>query len=326
MAQLTMIQAINATLVETMEEDERVMVLGEDVGKNGGVFRVTDKLQERFGEERVVDTPLAEAGIIGSSIGLAVNGFRPIAEIQFAGFLYPAFDQLASQAARFRLRSGGRYPVPLVVRVPFSGGIRAPELHSDSFEALFAHTPGLKVAIPSDPYEAKGLLRSAIEDPDPVLFLEPMKLYRTKGEVPDEPYSIPLGEAKVVKEGEDVTVVAWGPTVPLALKAAEALEERRGTSVEVVDLRTVAPFDRETVANSVEKTGRAVVVHEAPKTGGFGAEVAAGIMEGAFLRLEAPVGRVCGYDTAYPGAFQAEDEWMPDLRRLTTAIEEALDY
>ncbi|MDQ3302035.1 MAG: alpha-ketoacid dehydrogenase subunit beta [Actinomycetota bacterium] len=326
MAQLTMIQAINATLVETMEEDERVMVLGEDVGKNGGVFRVTDKLQERFGEERVVDTPLAEAGIIGSSIGLAVNGFRPIAEIQFAGFLYPAFDQLASQAARFRLRSGGRYPVPLVVRVPFSGGIRAPELHSDSFEALFAHTPGLKVAIPSDPYEAKGLLRSAIEDPDPVLFLEPMKLYRTKGEVPDEPYSIPLGEAKVVKEGEDVTVVAWGPTVPLALKAAEALEERRGTSVEVVDLRTVAPFDRETVANSVEKTGRAVVVHEAPKTGGFGAEVAAGIMEGAFLRLEAPVGRVCGYDTAYPGAFQAENEWMPDLRRLTTAIEEALDY
>jgi pyruvate dehydrogenase E1 component beta subunit len=324
--QLTMIQAINGTLAEAMEEDERVMVLGEDVGKNGGVFRVTDKLQERFGEDRVVDTPLAEAGIIGSSIGLAVNGFRPIAEIQFAGFLYPAFDQLASQAARFRSRSVGRYTVPLVVRVPFSGGIRTPELHSDSFEALFAHTPGLKVTIPSNPYEAKGLLRSAIEDPDPVLFMEPMRLYRTKGEVPDEPYSIPLGEAKVAREGEDVTVVAWGPTVPLALKAAEAMEERRGTSVEVVDLRTVSPFDKETVANSVKKTGRAIVVHEAPKTSGFGAEVATGIMEEAFLRLEAPVGRVCGYDTAYPGAFQAENEWLPDLKRLTAAIEEALDY
>ena len=326
MAQLTMIQAINGTLAEAMEEDEQVMVLGQDVGKNGGVFRVTDELQERFGEDRVVDTPLAEAGIIGSSIGLAVNGFRPIVEIQFAGFLYPAFDQLASQAARFRLRSGGRYAVPLVVRVPFSGGIRAPELHSDSFEALFAHTPGLKVAIPSNPYEARGLLRSSIEEPDPVLFLEPMKLYRTKGEVPEEPYSIPLGEAEVAREGEDVTVVAWGPTVPLALEAAESMEERREASVEVVDLRTVAPFDRETVADSVEKTGRAVVVHEAPKTGGFGAEVAAGIMDGSFLRLEAPVGRVCGYDTPYPGAFQAENEWMPDLKRLTAAIEEALDY
>ena len=326
MAQLTMIQAINGTLAEAMDDDERVMILGEDVGKNGGVFRATDKLQERFGEDRVVDTPLAEAGIIGSSIGLAVNGFRPVAEIQFAGFLYPAFDQLASQAARFRLRSGGRYAVPLVVRVPFSGGIRAPELHSDSFEALFAHTPGIKVVIPSDPYQARGLLRSAIEDPDPVLFMEPMKLYRTKGEVPEEPYSIPLGEAKVAREGEDVTVVAWGPTVPLALEAAEAMEERREASVEVVDLRTVSPFDRETVANSVEKTGRAVVVHEAPKTGGFGAEVAAGIMEGAFLRLEAPVGRVCGYDTAYPGAFQAENEWMPDLKRLTAKIERVLDY
>lgn len=326
MAQLTMLQAINGTLAEAMEEDEQAMVLGQDVGKNGGVFRATDELQERFGEDRVVDTPLAEAGIIGSSIGLAVNGFKPIAEIQFAGFLYPAFDQLASQAARFRLRSAGRYPAPLVVRVPFSGGIRAPELHSDSFEALFAHTPGLKVAIPSGPYEARGLLRSAIADPDPVLFLEPMKLYRTKGEVPDEPYSIPLGEAQVVREGEDVTVVAWGPTVPLALEAAEAMEEQRGCSLEVVDLRTVSPLDRETVAGSVEKTGRAVVVHEASKTGGFGAEVATEIMEWAFLRLEAPVGRVCGYDTPYPGAFQAENEWMPDLKRLTAEIERVLDY
>jgi pyruvate dehydrogenase E1 component beta subunit len=321
-----MIQAINGTLAEAMEEDERVMVLGEDVGENGGVFRVTDKLQGRFGEDRVVSTPLAEAGIVGSSIGLAVNGFKPIAEIQFAGFLYPAFDQIASQAARFRLRSAGRYTVPLVIRVPFSGGIRAPELHSDSFEALLAHTPGLKVTIPSDPYDARGLLRSAIEDPDPVLFLEPMRLYRTKGEVPEEPYSVPLGEAKVAKEGDDVTIVAWGPTVPLALEAAEAMAERHATSVEVIDLRTISPFDRETVVGSVEKTGRAVVVHEASKTGGFGAEVAAEIMEWAFLRLEAPVGRVCGYDTPYPGAFQAENEWMPDLRRLTSEIERVLDY
>jgi len=325
-AQLTMIQAINATLARAMEEDERVMVLGEDVGENGGVFRVTDKLQERFGEDRVVSTPLAEAGIVGSSVGLAVNGFKPVAEIQFAGFLYPAFDQIASQAARFRLRSAGRYTVPLVIRVPFSGGIRAPELHSDSFEALFAHTPGLKVTIPSDPHDAGGLLRSAIEDPDPVLFMEPMRLYRTKGEVPEERYSVPLGEAKIAREGEDVTVVAWGPTVPLALEAAEAMAGQRGTSVEVIDLRTISPFDRETVAGSVEKTGRAVVVHEASKTGGFGAEVATEIMEGAFLRLEAPVGRVCGYDTPYPGAFQAENEWMPDLARLTSEIQRVLDY
>lgn len=322
-----MVQAINATLDRAMRNDNRVMVLGEDVGKNGGVFRVTDRLQERFGEDRVVDTPLAESGIVGTSIGLAVNGFRPVVEIQFAGFLYPAFDQLASQASRIRLRSGGRYSVPMVVRAPFSGGVRAPELHSDSLEALFVHTPGLKVVVPSNPYDAAGLLRSAIEDPDPVLFLEPMKLYRTKAEVPEEPYSLPLGKAKVVREGEDVTVVAYGPTVPLAQKVAEESGKRRGASVEVLDLRTLSPFDHETVTDSVSKTGRAVVVHEAAKTGGFGAEVAARIVEdGAFLSLEAPVVRVTGYDTVFPGAFQAEGEYMPSAKRLTRAIEEVVDY
>lgn len=326
MSEMTMLQAINGTLHEAMENDGTVMVLGEDVGKNGGVFRATDRLQERFGEDRVVDTPLAEAGIIGSSIGLAVNGFKPVAEIQFAGFLYPAFDQIASQAARFRLRSAGSYTVPMVIRVPFSGGIRAPELHSDSFEALFAHTPGLKVVVPSDPHEARGLLNSAIDEPDPVLFLEPMRYYRTKGEVSEESYSIPLGEARVAREGQDVSVVSWGPTVPLALVAAAEIEQSRGVSVEIIDVRTVSPLDRETIAASVEKTGRAVVVHEAVKTGGFGAEVATGIMETAFLRLEAPVGRVCGYDTPYPGAVQAENEWMPDTVRLISEIESVLDY
>lgn len=327
MAGMTMLQAINGAMAGAMERDPRVMILGEDVGKNGGVFRATDALQERFGEERVVDTPLAESAIIGTAVGLAVNGFRPIAEIQFAGFLYPAFDQIASQASRLRMRSAGRYSAPIVIRCPFGGGVRTPELHSDSLEALFVHTPGLKVAVPSNAYDAKGLLSSAIEDPDPVLFLEPMKLYRTgKVEVPEEPYTVPLGEARVALEGTDFTVVAYGPTVPLALETAEAVRKDKGISVEVVDLRTLSPLDQETVAESVAKTGRALVVHEATKNGGFGAEVATRIMEHAFLYLEAPVARVCGYDTAFPGAFQAEDEWLPSVWRLANAIEDLVDY
>jgi pyruvate dehydrogenase E1 component beta subunit len=325
MAEKTMIQAINEAMRQEMERDERVIVLGEDVGKNGGVFRATDGLLEQFGDRRVFDTPLAESGIIGTSIGLAVNGFRPIAEIQFLGFVYQAMDQLAAQAARLRFRSAGRFTCPLVVRSPYGGGVRTPELHSDALEALFTHSPGLKIVMPSNAYDAKGLLISAIRDEDPVLFLEPMKLYRAlRMEVPDEPYEIPLGKARVVKEGEDVTIISWGATVPLVAKLAVEMKAQ-GVDAEVIDLRCLQPLDIDTIVQSVEKTGRVMIVHEAVKTNGFGAEIAALISERSLFTLSAPIVRVTGYDTPYPVP-SVEDDWLPNATRIFEGVQMLMRY
>ncbi|MBX6395897.1 MAG: alpha-ketoacid dehydrogenase subunit beta [Alicyclobacillaceae bacterium] len=326
MREMTMIQAIRDAMKMALERDDRVLLLGEDVGKNGGVFRASEGLQEEFGEHRVVDTPLAESAIVGTAVGLAVAGMRPIAEIQFLGFIYEAMDQVASQAARIRFRSYGQYSAPLVIRAPFGGGVRTPELHSDSLEALFLHTPGLKVVIPSNPYDAKGLLLAAIQDPDPVIYLEPLKLYRAfRTPVPEEWYEVPIGKARILAEGTDLTLIGWGPTVPVIQRAAEVVRERWGYSCEVIDLRSIAPMDIETIVSSVEKTGRAVVVHEAVMSGGVGAEVAARIGEGAFLSLEAPVARVTGYDTPYPVP-SIEDAWLPDVGRVADAVHRTMTF
>ncbi|MFM1890302.1 MAG: hypothetical protein RLZZ565_1059 [Planctomycetota bacterium] len=322
MANLTLVQAINLALVQEMERDDRVILLGEDVGPNGGVFRVTEGLHKRFGGHRVVDTPLAESGIIGTAIGLAMAGLRPIPEIQFEGFLGPAYDQLCSHAARMRTRTRGAFTVPMTVRVPVGGGIHAPELHSDSPEAIYAHQPGMKVVMPASPYDAKGLLLSAIRDPDPVIFFEPKRIYRAfREEVPEDEYTIPLGQARVVCEGEELTMVSWGASVIQCMQAIE----KSGRSIELIDLRTIYPFDMETVAASVKKTGRAVVVHEAPKTCGFGAEIASRIMEECFLSLEAPVQRVAGFDTIMP-YYKLELEYLPESERIGLAVEETLAY
>ncbi|MFZ9691426.1 MAG: alpha-ketoacid dehydrogenase subunit beta [Phycisphaerales bacterium] len=322
MANLTLVQAINLALVQEMERDDRVILLGEDVGPNGGVFRVTEGLHKRFGGHRVVDTPLAESGIIGTAIGLSMAGLRPIPEIQFEGFLGPAYDQLCSHAARMRTRTRGAFTVPMTVRVPVGGGIHAPELHSDSPEAIYAHQPGMKVVMPASPYDAKGLLLSAIRDPDPVIFFEPKRIYRAfREEVPEDEYTIPLGQARVVCEGEELTMVSWGASVIQCMQAIE----KSGRSIELIDLRTIYPFDMETVAASVKKTGRAVVVHEAPKTCGFGAEIASRIMEECFLSLEAPVQRVAGFDTIMP-YYKLELEYLPESERIGLAVEETLAY
>lgn len=324
MQKLDLVGAINQALLQEMERDDRIIVLGEDVGLNGGVFRVTDGLQKRFGCDRVVDTPLSESGIIGTSIGLAMAGMRPMPEIQFEGFLGPAYDQLVNQAARCRSRTRGAFTCPMTVRVPIGGGIHAPELHSDSPEAIYAHVPGLKVVMPSRPYDAKGLLLSAIRDPDPVIFFEPKRVYRAlKEEVPAEEYTLPIGKAAVVNEGEDLTVIAWGAMVSECLSAIDELPEE--LSIELIDLRTIYPIDVETIVNSVTKTGRAVVVHEAPRTAGFGAEISALIQENCFLSLEAPVQRVTGFDTAMP-YYKLEKKYLPDARRIAQAIRECLDY
>ncbi|MBC7773674.1 MAG: alpha-ketoacid dehydrogenase subunit beta [Pyrinomonadaceae bacterium] len=324
MANLTLVQAINLALSQEMDADPRVIILGEDVGKNGGVFRVTEGLQARFGAERVVDTPLAESGIMGTSIGLAMAGMRPIPEIQFDGFLGPAYDQLVNHAARYRTRSRGAITIPLTVRVPVGGGIHAPELHSDSPEAIYAHHPGLKVVMPSTPYDAKGLLISAIRDPDPVMYFEPKRIYRAfREEVPEAEYMIPIGQAKVVSEGTDVTVVSWGATVVQCIEALDQLPE--DVSAELIDLRTIYPYDADTVAASVEKTGRCVIVHEAPKTAGFGAEIATMIQERCFLHLEAPVQRVAGFDTVMP-YYKLELEYLPDAKRIAEAIGQVMAY
>jgi 2-oxoisovalerate dehydrogenase E1 component beta subunit len=321
----TMVQAICDALKVALENDPRVILLGEDIGKNGGVFRATEGLWELFGEERVMDTPLAEAGIIGSSIGLAVGGFRPVAEVQFMGFIYPAMEQLVTHAARLRTRTQGRYPASMVVRVPYGGGIRAPELHSDSTESLFVHIPGLKVVTPSTPKDAKGLLLSAIEDPDPVLFLEPMQLYRSvKEEVPEGWYEVPIGQARKVTDGEDVTLIAWGTMVPVAKKAAEAAK-KEGISCDLIDLRSLSPLDEETIIHSVKNTGRVVIVHEAPRTAGVGAELTALINEQAFLYLEAPVTRVTGYDVPVP-MYALEDDFRPDVKRVYQSICQVVSY
>jgi pyruvate dehydrogenase E1 component beta subunit len=322
MANLTLVQAINLALIQEMERDERVLLLGEDVGANGGVFRVTEGLHKRFGGKRVVDTPLAESGIIGTSIGLAMAGLRPVPEIQFDGFLGPAYDQICSHAARMRTRTRGAFTVPLTIRVPVGGGIHAPELHSDSPESIYIHTPGLKVVMPSSPYDAKGLLISAIRDPDPVIFFEPKRIYRAfREEVPEDEYTLPLGKARVVCEGEQMTVVSWGASVVQCMQAIE----RSGRSIELIDLRTLYPFDMDAVEASVKKTGRCVIVHEAPKTCGFGAEIAARIMERCFLHLEAPVQRVTGFDTIMP-YYKLELDYMPDADRIARALEEIAAY
>lgn len=322
---LTLVQAVNRALRVEMEKDERVLILGEDVGRDGGVFRVTEGLLDAFGPDRVMDTPLAESGIVGTAIGLALGGFRPVAELQFMGFMYPAVNQLFAHAARYRNRTRGRFHLPMVVRMPYGGGIHPPEHHSESYEALLANTPGLKVVIPSTPYDAKGLLISAIRDEDPVLFLEPKRIYRAfREEVPAGDYTVPLGKANVVKEGKDVSLITYGACVRQALEAHEALG-REGVSAEVVDLRTVSPLDAEAILASVGKTGRAVIIHEAPRNAGVGAEVAALIAEKALLDLRAPVQRVTGFDTVFPYPL-LENHYLPTRDRVVAAAKKTLEF
>ena len=323
--QMTMIEALNSALSLELERDKRVVVLGQDIGANGGVFRVTEHLQKKFGEKRVFDTPLAESGIIGTSVGMAVYGLHPIAEIQFAGFLFVCMNQLVSQAARIRFRSAGAFTCPLVVRSPYGGGVRTPELHSDSLEGVFLQAPGFKIVIPSNPYDAKGLLASAVSDPDPVLFLENIKLYRSfRQDTPEDYYTIPLGKAKVVQEGSDVSIFAYGAMVNVALDAAKQASQEMGTSIEVIDLRTVWPLDEDAIAASVEKTGRAIIVHEAPRAGGIGAEITAIINERCFYSLLKPIERVTGYDTPYPVPGQ-EDYYVPTPAKVMTAIRNVME-
>lgn len=321
---LTLVDAINEALEQEMTRDERVVILGEDVGANGGVFRVTEGLQKIFGKDRVIDTPLAESGIMGTAIGLAMAGMRPIPEIQFDGFLGPAYDQLTNHAARYRTRTRGAITIPLTVRVPVGGGIHAPELHSDSPEAIYAHTPGLKVVMPCTPVDAKGLLTAAIRDPDPVVFFEPKRVYRSfREEVPEEEYTIPIGHAKVVSEGTDLTVVTWGASVFECLAAIDKLPE--DVSIELIDLRTIYPIDLDTIVQSVQKTGRCVIVHEAPKTSGFGAEISSLIQENCFLFLKAPVQRVAGFDTVMP-YYKLELDYLPDAKRIAESVTQTLAY
>jgi len=324
MAVMTLIQAINAALSGEMERNPAVVLLGEDIGKHGGVFRATEGLWERFGPERVMDTPLAEAGILGMAIGMALNGLRPVAEIQFADFIYPAFDQIVSELAKFRYRSAGQFPAPVVIRAPSGGGIKGGLYHSQSPEAYFVHTAGLTVVMPSTPADGKGLLVSAMRSPDPVIFLEPKALYRTaKGEVPEGEYDVPLGKARTVRVGTDVSVITYGAMVPVA-EGAAAEAEKEGVSVEITDLRTLWPLDVEAVDRSVQKTGRAVVLHEAPRTCGFGAELATLVQERSFLHLKAPVARVTGFDTPFPYAM--EKIYLPDARRTLDAVRGVLTF
>ena len=325
MAQMTMIQAITDALRTEMKNDENVLVFGEDVGVNGGVFRATEGLQQEFGEDRVFDTPLAESGIGGLAVGLSTQGFRPVPEIQFFGFVYEVLDSVSGQAARMRYRSGGRWNAPITFRSPFGGGVHTPELHADSLEGIVASQPGLKVVIPSTPYDAKGLLISSIRDNDPVVYLEHMKLYRSfRQEVPEESYTIDLGTADVKREGTDVTLIAYGATVHSSLKAAEELE-KEGISAEVVDLRTVQPLDIDTILASVEKTGRVVVVQEAQKQAGIAANVVAEINDRAILSLEAPVLRVTAPDTVFPFS-QAEGVWLPDHKDIVETAKKVLEF
>ncbi|HBG04378.1 MAG: 2-oxoisovalerate dehydrogenase [Geobacteraceae bacterium GWC2_58_44] len=320
MAQLNMVQAINQALSEEMARDDRVVLLGEDVGRDGGVFRVTEGLQDRFGTERVIDTPLSESAIMGAAIGMAAYGLRPVPEIQFMGFTYSAFEQLFAHAARIRSRSRGRFSCPMVVRTPYGGGIKAPELHEESTEAIFCHSPGLKVVVPSGPYTAKGLLLAALRDPDPVLFLEPTRLYRMlREEVPEGEYVVELGRARVARAGSAVTVIAWGSMLERVLKSLGDVD------AEVIDLLTLNPFDIEAVIGSVKKTGRAVIVHEAVRTCGFGAEIAATIAEEAMLYLRAPILRVTAPDVPVPLAKLIE-QYLPNSKQIQAALEEVMQY
>lgn len=324
MTEMNLVQAIHSALRGALREDENVLLMGEDIGTLGGVFRVTQGLREEFGPDRVLDTPLSETGILGTAIGMALHGLRPVSEIQFADFIYPGFDQLVSEAAKYRYRTAGEFHVPMVVRTPYGGGIRGGQYHSQSPEALFIHTPGLKVVCPSNPYDAKGLLLEAIADDDPVLFFEPKRVYRAvKMDVPETTYRVPLGEAKVVRTGEQVTCLAWGAMLYEAFTAAEEVA-KEGVDVEVVDLRTLWPLDIETITSSVKKTGRLVIVHEAPRTCGFGGELVALVTERAFLHLEAPPVRVTGWDTPFP--LTHEREYLPLAHRIAPALVETARY
>ena len=325
MATSTLLEAIRDALHAELGADERVVLLGEDIGREGGVFRVTEGLQACYGRARVMDAPIAESGIIGMAVGMAIAGLRPVPEIQFMGFLYPAFDQLINHVGRMRNRSRGRFTCPLVVRVPYGGGIHPPEHHSESTEAMLVHTPGLQVVVPATPYDAKGLLISAIRSPDPVIFLEPKRIYRAvRQEIPEESYTVPIGEARLVQAGADVTVIAWGAMMHTVLQAAELLGAD-GISAEILDLRTLSPMDVPAIIASVEKTGRAVVVHEAARTAGLGAEIVAQINEKALLSLEAPVERVSGFDTVFPLP-QLEKYYLPTPEVIAAAVHRVLAF
>ena len=320
----TIAQALNDALDLALGKDESVVIMGEDVGRTGGVFRITDGLYQRFGSERVIDTPVAESAIVGVGLGMAIGGMRPVLELQFMGFSYPAFDQIVNHVARIRNRSRHRFTAPMVIRIPFGGGIGAAEHHSESMEAIYAHVPGLKVVAPSTPFDAKGLLLAAIEDPDPVIFLEPIRLYRAlKEEVPDGWYTVPIGEARVESEGSDVTMITWGAMTKEARQAVSVLGEE-GVSVELIDLRSLVPLDEDAIVASVQKTGRAVVVHEAPRTGGFGAEVAALIQERCLYALSAPIQRVTGWDTVFP-LKRSEHHYLPSVERIVAASRRTLE-
>jgi pyruvate dehydrogenase E1 component beta subunit len=324
MAQMNMVQAINDGLRHEMKKDDRIVVLGEDVGKVGGVFRVTQGLFDEFGEDRVIDTPLSEGGIIGAAIGMALYGLVPIPEIQFSDFIFPAYDQIVSELAKYRYRSGGEYPAKLVIRTPVGGGIRGGHYHSQSPESLFIHIAGLKVVCPSNPHDAKGLLLASIRDPDPVLFFEPKRIYRAaKGDVPEGDYTVPLSKAKLVRTGKDVTLIAWGAMLYETIAAADQAAEK-GIECDILDLRTLWPVDIDAIVESVKKTGRVVVVHEAPRTCGFGAELITLIGEKAFLHLEAPPRRVTGFDTPFP--YTLEMEYLPLAHRILPAIVETASF
>ncbi|MGH2757367.1 MAG: alpha-ketoacid dehydrogenase subunit beta [Actinomycetota bacterium] len=335
MPELTMVDALNKGLHQAMAADDRVVVLGEDVAKTGGVFRVTAGLLDAFGEDRVVDTPLAEAGIVGSAIGMAIYGLRPVVEIQFDVFVYPGFEQIVVHAARYAWRTQGQVPASIVVRIPFGGGVRAPELHSDSPEALFCHVPGLKVVCPTTPRDARDMLLAAIADPDPVIFMEPKRIYRAgRQEVGDEmPFQIGNGSvpsevlttARVAREGSDLAIISYGPTVPLCIEAAERLKQERGIEARVVDLRSLYPLDVETITTAASQCGRALVVHEAPRTAGLGAEVSSLIHERVMLDLDAPVGRVTGFDVPFP-QFANEDDYLPSVDRIVAGAGKVLDF
>jgi len=324
MATLTLVQAVNDALKTAMRTDPNVVVFGEDVGPKGGVFLATEGLTKEFGEERCFDTPLSEDGIVGAAVGMAVNGLRPVCEIQFQDFIFPAFDQIVSEAAKLRYRSGGQYTAPMVIRTPYGGGIRGGLYHSQSGEAYFCHTPGLKVVIPSTPYDAKGLLLASIDDPDPVLFLEPKALYRAvKGEVPEGKYKVDLSTLRTVREGRNVTVFCYGAMVPVCQRAAEQAAEK-GIETLIIDLRTLLPLDEDGILEAAKMTGRVVVVHEAPRFCGFGGEISAIIAENAIEYMEAPIARVTGFDTPFPNTL--EHHYMPDERRVLDAIEHVHNY
>ena len=324
MTVMNIVQTVNRTLRDEMRRNGNVVVLGEDVGRDGGVFRATEGLLDEFGSERVVDAPLAEDGIIGMAIGMALYGLLPVAEIQFMDFIYPAFNQIVSELAKFRYRSGGQYPARVVIRTPYGGGVKGGLYHSQSTEAYFIHTPGLTVVTPSSPYDTKGLLLSAMRSPDPVLFLEPKRIYRTvKEEVPDEEYLIPIGKARVVQDGTDVTLVSWGAMVQTCKEAAQ-LAAKEDISVELLDLRSLMPFDIDAVIASVRKTGRVVVAHEATKVAGFGAEISAQISERVIDSLSAPIIRVAGYDTPFP--YGLENRYLPSPERILRSLRKASSY